>query len=40
MIIDLSRKDCGLPPGRKFSEGGLERKNPFVRGWQFNEISK
>lgn len=35
MIIDLSRKACGLPPGRKFSEGGQEREKPFVRGWQF-----
>ena len=33
MIIDLSRKACGLPPGRYFSEGGQERDKPFVRGW-------
>lgn len=35
MIVDLSRKACGLPPGRKFSEGGQEREKPFVRGWVF-----
>lgn len=35
MIVDLSRKACGLPPGRRFSEGGLEREQPFIRGWQF-----
>jgi hypothetical protein len=35
MLIDLSRKACGLPPGIRFSEGGLERQKPFVRGWQF-----
>lgn len=33
MIIDLSRKACGLPPGRYYSEGGQERDKPFVRGW-------
>jgi hypothetical protein len=35
MIVDLSRKVCGLPPGRHYSEGGLEREQPFIRGWQF-----
>lgn len=35
MIVDLSRKVCGLPPGRRFSEGGQEREKPFVRGWLF-----
>jgi hypothetical protein len=35
MIVDLSRKACGLPPGRHYSEGGQEREKPFVRGWVF-----
>jgi hypothetical protein len=33
MIVDLSRKACGLPKGRHFSQGGQERQHPFIRGW-------
>lgn len=34
MIVDMSRKACGLPPGRHFNESEEVRKTQFVRGMQ------